>query len=279
MRNQLGHYEDELAVLRRDFDGFNREMPDTVAGLVRQRRQELERNRNVLSSLPFPVRKREDAVIPVPVKRVLRLPKPADKAQGQFEREHELPDGDYEEILAATRSMGWVMERAPNTFTGLHEEGIRDFFLALLNVGFRGAAMAEVFNGRGRTDILIRVGDRNVFIAECKVWESADKLKEGIDQLLSYAGWRDTKCAILLFVRQRNVTAIVETAEKVFKSHECYVGEKPAVGETERRYIFHWPGDERRLLTLTLQVFPVPITQGGRSRKKPASDEGTSPAV
>lgn len=157
----------------------------------------------------------------------------------------------------------------PGTFSDLLEEGIRDFFLALLNFGYRGDAMGEVFNGEGRTDILIRAQERNVFIAECKVWSGAKEFAaEAVDQLLGYLGWRDTKCAILLFVHERNVTAVLNEADQVIRSHPCFVRDLPgAVGDLEHRYAMHWPGDEQRELLLTLQVFAVPKVASPRARR------------
>ena len=43
------------------------------------------------------------------------------------------------------------------------------FCSSCLNAQFEGKAAGEVFNGQGKTDILIREGGRNAFIAECKV--------------------------------------------------------------------------------------------------------------
>jgi hypothetical protein len=45
----------------------------------------------------------------------------------------------------------------------------------------------------GKTDILIRDNDKNIFIAECKFWGGPKLFKETIDQLLGYTSWRDTK--------------------------------------------------------------------------------------
>jgi len=61
---------------------------------------------------------------------------------------------------------------------------------------------------RSETDILIRVEDKNIFIAKCKIWESVKTIGEGLDQLLSYLVWRDTKAALLLFVRRREVVPV-----------------------------------------------------------------------
>jgi hypothetical protein len=155
----VGRYDVALDQLRRDLSNFNNGLATKAGALVRERREQLLRTRNVLASLDVPVRRREDAVIPVPVKRRVQISRPVSGAGETFSPEWEASLADYEEILASTRSMGLVMERAPGTFSGLAEEGIRDFFLALLNFGFRGDAMGEVFNGAGKTNILIRVND------------------------------------------------------------------------------------------------------------------------
>lgn len=270
---QMALYETELAQLRKDLQHFNARLTSDATSLVEARKEQLLKARDVLGSLEFPVRKRQDAVIPVPVTRRVHVSQPVPPAGGSFAPEPEVAKGDYEEILASTRSMGLVMERAPSTFSGLAEEGIRDFFLALLNFGYRGDAMAEVFNRNGRTDILIRVKERNVFIAECKVWYTPKRFKdEALDQLLSYLGWRDTKCAILLFVHDRDVSDVRDAADTIIRGHECYKrDETGAVGELERRYALHWPGDDRRELHLTLQVFAVPTTAPTRTRRRSAA--------
>jgi len=43
----------------------------------------------------------------------------------------------------------------------------------MLNTHYEGGATGETFNAAGKTDILIRVEDRNVFIGECKWWSGA----------------------------------------------------------------------------------------------------------
>jgi hypothetical protein len=54
---------------------------------------------------------------------------------------------------------------------------------------------------------------RNVFIAECKFWDGEQSFTATIDQLFGYTGWRDTKLAIVMFVRAKGLTAILEKAK------------------------------------------------------------------
>lgn len=271
LERQLGRYETELVYLRQDAQGWNEQLRTLVEDRVAARREKLLNDRDVAASLDVLLRRREDAILPVPVTRrrvtiVAHPPAPGER----FNPEPELSFQIYEEILGTTRSMGIFMERAPATFSPLAEEGIRDFFLAALNTNFMGDAMGEVFNANGKTDILIRRGERNVFIAECKVWDGEIEFAKTIDQLLRNLGWRDTKCAILLFVHERSVTAIFEKANASIEGHPCRKRALGGGGELESRWTFHWLGDDRRELTLTLQVFPVPTTPPGRTQRRVA---------
>ena len=117
---------------------------------------------------------------------------------------------NYEYILSVLSSTAMFMERSPNTFKGMNEESVRDLFLALLNGHYEGQATGETFNYTGKTDILIRTEDRNIFIAECKFWSGPKGLTEALDQLLGYTAWRDTKTALLIFNRDRNMSTVLE---------------------------------------------------------------------
>jgi hypothetical protein len=104
----------------------------------------------------------------------------------------------------------------------LSEEDIRMLFLVLLNGVDEGAATAEKFNRQGKTDILIRVDGRNVFIAECKVWHGPQAFHETVDQLLGYLSWRDSKTAILLFVRDVKISTVVSQIPTLLQKHTAF---------------------------------------------------------
>src|SRR5205807_579707 len=102
-------------------------------------------------------------------------------------------------------SLSLVIERNPASFSTMDEESIRDNILLQLNGHYEGMATGETFNSSGKTDILVRVNDRNIFIAECKFWHGPKKFEETIDQLFDrYLTWRDCKCALIVFNRQKN---------------------------------------------------------------------------
>ena len=55
-----------------------------------------------------------------------------------------------------------ALERSPSLPAQLHEEQIRFILLVSLNAVFEGLAGGEVFNHKGKTDILIRMENTNV---------------------------------------------------------------------------------------------------------------------
>lgn len=84
--------------------------------------------------------------------------------------------------------------------------------------------MGEVFNYQGKTDILIRVEDRNVFIGECKTWGGPKAITDGLAQLLGrYMTWRDTKAALVHFVREGALSEIIPKAVRKIEEHTHFV--------------------------------------------------------
>ena len=115
-----------------------------------------------------------------------------------------------------------VMERSPNAFKTLGEEDLRTHFLMQLNGHYEGQATGETFNYEGKTDILVRAKDKNMFIAECKFWNGPKDFKDAIDQLLGYTSWRDTKTALLIFNRTTTMSTVLNRIPEIAKKHSRY---------------------------------------------------------
>lgn len=149
-----------------------------------------------------------------------------------------------------------MMERSPVP-KPMDEETLRQHFLVQLNAQFEGKATGETFNMGGKTDILLREGDRNVFIAEYRFWKGP-RPSEAIDQLLGYATWRDSKTAILVFNRGVETSTVLSGIDGVAKGHGNFKRTANWPCESGLRYVFHSNGDKNRELTLTVLVFHVP---------------------
>jgi hypothetical protein len=246
----------------RDVEQHNASASGSARAWVKSKRLKALATLNVIEGLGLPIKRRDvPAPLAVPVQRKkLELSRPAVSPE-PFTPEPLLQDAVYEEILKALRAMSLVVERNPHSFQRLDEEGLRDHFLINLNNLFEGQATGETFNGVGKTDILIRVENRNVFIAECKVWGGPARFGEAIDQLLGYLTWRDCKCALLVFNRNKDSVAVQKKMHEVMsqrKEHRKTLSNKLDEGG---RYVFVKDSEPGREIIIATLLFDVPVTQ------------------
>ncbi|MGW5388369.1 hypothetical protein [Nocardia sp. NPDC003963] len=150
-----------------------------------------------------------------------------------------------------------AMERTP-TAARLGEEEIRDLILFVLNANYEGNVHGEVFSGKGKTDLLLTWESNNAFVGECKIRRGPEKFGEAIDQLLGYVTWRDTKAALVLFVKKGSPTAIFGAAHAQITTHASYVSSKPPEGEPRRDYLLRTPSDPSRRIDLASVIVVVP---------------------
>ncbi len=169
-----------------------------------------------------------------------------------------MDDKEYEHILNVLRSMSLVIERSPHSFATLDEEAIRTHFLIQLNGHYEGGATGETFNASGKTDILIRIEDRNVFIAECKFWRGQKAFSEAVDQLLGYLSWRDSKCALLIFNKTKDSSAIRQRMHETMEGHPEYRKTVKHEPNGDSKYIFVKKSDPGREIIITTQLFDIP---------------------
>jgi len=252
--------EEHLNSIKHCINNFNRELETFVRQVVSQRKKKLLYDLGLISDLGIPIRRRDDIPRTYAVPNIRRTPKierPEVKREA-FKPEPTLHMEEYENILSIIQNMVMVMERSPRAFVDMKEEDLRQHFLVQLNGHYEGQATGETFNYEGKTDILIRVENKNVFIAECKFWGGEKKLLKAIDQLLEYTSWRDTKTALLLFNRKKDFSAVLGKIPVVIKSHPCYKREIEVREETIFRYLFHQSSDVNRELILTIMAFNVP---------------------
>lgn len=234
-------------------------LPDLVKRLVDSRRARLLGDRGLQGSLGLKVRVRDAGPRPVPVKRKKIATTRARKRANQpkFLPEPELEEQTYREVLDIICSFGRGLERSPRVAQKYNEEELRDQIIMQLNGHFEGEAGGELFNGAGKTDILIRQDDRNVFIGECKFWEGQKKFTDAVDQLGGYMVWRDTKAAIILFIKQQNPSVAMERARDAVLAHPQYkrIGPPSPDPSAYTTYILQHSDDNQREIHLAL----VPI--------------------
>jgi len=236
---------------------YDDQIPTIVRERLNARREKLGKDQQLVKTLGYPLRQRDYASrtygIPA-VKKKITVPaaKPREAPEPTIDQQ------TYEDILRIIENMALVLERSPEAFKGMSEEDLRTHFLVQLNGQYEGGATGETFNGSGKTDILIRHENKNLFIAECKFWNGPASLTGAIDQLLGYTSWRDTKTAIVVFSRNKNFTDVLRQIPDVVKAHPNVVRAERYEKETGWRFTFHHRNDKDRHLTLTVLAFNIP---------------------
>lgn len=240
-----------------DIDNFNSNLNSLAMRKIENRRSKLHDDAEVLKQLGFAIRKRSDA--PKTYEKPLIQRKTQLRLRKNSERNEPILDmNEYENIIGIIRNMVFVMECSPSAFATMKEEHLRQHFLVQLNGQYEGQATGETFNFNGRSDILIRQQGKNIFIAECKFWTGSKGLHNAIDQLLNYTSWGDTKTAIFIFNRGKNLSNILRKIPDVIQNHPNYIHNFKVISDTEFRSEMGHKNDISKELILTVLVFDVP---------------------
>lgn len=261
--NTLSIIEKNLSYADKDINQFNSNIEIFAKRIIDRKITNYNTFNNFTDSLPFPIKRNDDIPQTFELPKVRRkaiIAKPT--ATKTAQPEPTLPMNEYDHILKICSDMSINIERNPKAFSTMEEEVLRTYFLVPLNSHYQGQATGETFNGIGKTDILIRNDNKNVFIAECKFWKGEKSFLEAIDQLLGYVTYRDTKTAILLFVRQKDFTNVLNKLQNSVKEHNNFARKdnsyEPPV-DSAYRYIFKNKIDSEKELYLTVMAFHLPI--------------------
>ena len=244
---------------------YNSNIETQIRSAFESRKNRIKAKTGVLASLGVPIKKSnvpsETFSIPTPQKRrKVTLKKPEVKDTG-FTPEPCLADSVYIEILQMIHDVGKEFERLPSIYAGKEEEHLRDHFLMMLEPNFEGSATGETFNKTGKTDILLRHESSNVFIAECKFWKGQKNFLATITQLMGYLTWRDSKAAVIMFVPNKEFTAVIETAKQCIDQHSNYLRSVSEKDETWLNYEFHLDGDRNRVVKIAIMFYHIPKKQ------------------
>lgn len=259
IERQVKALSDAVGHLANDVATHNREAEQLVKAALQRKTQKARGALDAVAGLGIPIRQSSaPQTYTVPAKR---LPSPVRRPSvttETFAPEPVLDENEFVHILQVLKSMSLVIERSPGAFASLDEESIRTHFLLQLNGHYEGSATGETFNAAGKTDILIRANNRNVFVAECKFWRGAKSFNEAVDQLLGYLSWRDSKCALLMFNQTKDSSAVRQ------KMHEAMIA-RPEWRKTvnsdlngESRYVLVKESDPGREVHVCTMLFDIP---------------------
>jgi hypothetical protein len=250
----------QLEIMVEKTQRFKDSLRASAEQAFRTRKDRILKRLQMNEAITVPFKKRDDVpstfAIPTPEFRKSIIVRPVVFEQS-YQPEPTLKPSDYHDILQTIFDVGKAIERLPSVYTGKDEETLRDHFLIFLEPRF-GNATGETFNKKGKTDILIRYQNSNVFVAECKFWKGQQKYLETIDQLFGYLTWRDSKAAVILFVRNQEMSSVLHTIEEVSSTHPNYLGLVDKEHETWYNYRFHIQGDRNREVKLAILALHFP---------------------
>lgn len=170
------------------------------------------------------------------------------------------PGSGADGVIEVLRHAGRQMETAPGVFESQNEEALRTILMIAVNGATRGSAVAEAFNRRGKTDILVRAEGVNCFLAECKIYGGPKGLGEAITQLLGYTGWRERQVGLIVFVRSTAMSTAIRATRKALSEEASVraVRDLDPNGSELRATVTH-PADPDIDLEITVQLFHLPI--------------------
>lgn len=250
-------------VLRSECDNFNSNLEVLIKDILLQVKKTHLKNQSFRASLGVPLKKKENIAetfaVPRPkIREKVKVTKP-EIIEKAFEIDPTLDEENYLEILKIINDVGKNFERMPSTFKDKDEESLRDHILLVLEPNFEGGtATGETFNKSGKTDILLRYESSNVFVAECKFWKGEKNYLKAIDQLLEYLTWRDSKTALIIFVKNRDLSSILGKILETTKSHTNYKEFIDKTSDTWFNFILHLTGDSNREIKLAVMIFHLP---------------------
>lgn len=255
IKKQYTHFSNQI-------QEYNRQLQIFIESNFEGRKEQILKKNQTLASLGVPIKKKRDLPatysIPTPNIRKKISIRP-EVTEREYKPEPALENSTYFEILKLLNSAGKVFEKYPSIYTGKGEEELRDHLLFHLQPQFEGSVTGETFNKSGKTDILIKYNDKNIFIAECKFWKGIKSYLDAITQLLNYLTWRDSKAALVIFVKNKEISSILKKVKEKTHEHSNYLGYVNNETESWFNYRFHINGDRNREVKLAVLIFHIPI--------------------
>lgn len=249
-------------VINSEVKKYNESLKKEIKRDFKQRKDNILELRKKFFSLGISIRKKDNIsstfAIPNPeLRKPINVEKPLVE-NNNFEPEPTLDTKTYKEILKLIHDVGKEFERLPSLYKDKEEEHLRDHFLMMLSPNFQGSTTGETFNKKGKTDILLRYENTNVFIAECKFWTGKKGFLNTITQLLGYLTWRDSKAAVIMFVSNKDFSSVLNTVENSINEHPKYLKFDNKQDETWLNYTFHINGDRNRQVKLAVMLYHLP---------------------
>jgi hypothetical protein len=240
---------------------WNQSLPQWVNSVFDARKKHFAAENDFFAAINIAPNPGTAEIFTAPTIKRQIIPRPDVSSKKRFVPEPAMSDEMYEDVLKVLSQAGRGMERKPSLYRGKEEEDLRDQFLLFLETRYAATTgTGETFNKSGKTDILLKYEDgTNLFVAECKWWKGEAEFHAAIKQLFDrYLTWRDSKAALLLFVKNKSFSAIVEKVRSEASKSPYFIRPATDRGETSFAFEFHLPGDEKRIVHFAVLLFAFP---------------------
>ncbi|WP_425236355.1 hypothetical protein [Ulvibacterium sp.] len=249
--------------INNDLQRFKADVSSTFDTVYKRKKEKVLSENSFFEKINIDIDKKTDKIFKVPIAKKKKIPEPIvdKKSTKKFTETPAMDDAFYADIIEVIYTFFKSVEKKPSTYKSKDEEGLRDYVLPTLETRYDNTSVTgETFNKGGKTDILIRYKDgTNLFVAECKYWKGEAVLHETINQLFDrYLTWRDSKVAIIFFVKNKEFSKVLATIKEIIPKHEYFVRENGSNGESSFSYIFHFPTDKEKFIYAEIMAFHFP---------------------
>lgn len=248
-----------LKNINANISAFNNQLRQIIANAFHRQKEKYLQENKFFEAINIKVNPNTQSVFTAPTIKKKVIPKPVVPSGKHFTAEPTMSTEMLNDVLKVIYDSGKSMEKKPGLYVGKDEEALREQFLFVLETRYEGTtASGETFNRSGKTDILLKYSEdgSNLFVAECKFWHGAKELLAAISQLFGrYLTWRDSKAALLLFVKTKNFSQILNTIKAEIRKHECFIKEAGNRGESSFSYLFCLPQDRDKHVMFEVMAF------------------------
>lgn len=255
-------YRDAFANLdniNKNVANFNRNLKDAINRAFQREKEKYLKENDFFSAINIKVNSDTKSVFTAPTITKKIIPQPTVSKNKEFSSEPMMSTEMYNDVLKVIYDSGKNMEKKPALYVGKDEEGLRDQFLFVLETRYEGTtATGETFNRSGKTDIILKYAKdaSNLFVAECKFWHGGSEFLAAISQLFDrYLTWRDSKAALLMFVKNKDFSNVLATIKKEVKGHNLFIKESGTRGDTSFSFIFCLPQDKDKHVLFEIMAF------------------------
>ena len=254
----LGGLQKDIDFVKSTFDKRNTEinaqneqLKNTISTLLKERKDKagnLEAEfSEAIQKVSIPLKRADISEKPIIDLQIRKNIQDLKKPLAQSSKEFILDRKYVLDILEIINLGGKQFELNPEVYgLKLDEEDLRNIILSYLNIIFEGNATGETFCKQGKTDIYLNIPKGQIFIAECKIWGGEKLHSETLDQLFKYLTWRRNYGLIIIFVKQKEFSNILTTAEQSIVKHPTYLKSFQKLDTTNFQSIHTFPGDSKK---------------------------------